>query len=524
MSQTAARARLPLFQAGDVGGLVYFFVGNIINYVIVIYALQHIGWPDELIFGRVIPGMSLGLMLGGLYYAYMGWKLYKKTGRTDITALPSGLSTPAMFVYLYGIVYPLHYSGLDPLSSWRVACAACLLGGVIEIVCALFGPALRRILPRVAMLGTVAGVALVWMATSGLFEIYHDPILGMPILIICLVGLIGGYSFKGNTPMLLVAVVFGIVYAFFLGRTTPDTATLAITIPVFSPLEVWEGLKGATSYLVIIIPIMIYSFIETMDNVESAIAAGDEYPLGEAQLADGLCTAIPALFGGIMPNVVWLGHAGLKKSKAGIGYSWVGGVLFGLCTLFGIFGLLNSLMPPVIACITFLWCAMLMIVQAYTDNPRRHGAALAIALVPHLADVLYTSITGALGAFGHFIEHLEDGTWALAMDSSDASSQALVNYGVMWKGVAALRHGSILVSIMWASTVVFIIDRRLDKAAAALFVAAALSFFGFIHAPQMGINAAPAYTLGYVEISGICLLLHIFRDKLMKWPRRYDYV
>ncbi len=523
MSRSAA-GKLPLFQAGDVGGLVYFFIGNIINYVIVIYALQHIGWPDELIFRRVIPGMSIGLMLGGLYYAYMGYKLYKKTGRTDLTALPSGLSTPAMFVYLYGIIYPLHYSGLEPVQCWQISTAACFLGGVIEMLGGLVGPTLRKILPRVAMLGTVAGVALVWMATSGLFEIYHDPILGLPILIICLVGLIGGYSFKGNLPMLLVATIVGIVYALLLGRTTVDTSTLALTVPVLSPGSVFEGLKGVGPYLVIIIPIMIYSFIETMDNVESAIAAGDEYPLGEAQVADGLCTSISALFGGIMPNVVWLGHAGLKKSRASIGYSWVGGLLFALCGLFGIFGVLNSLMPPVIACITFLWCAMLMIVQAYTDNPRRHGAALAIALVPHLADLLYTTVTGALGAFEKFIEHSEDGAFALMMDSSDPASRALVDYGVMWKGVAALRHGSIIVSIMWASTVVFIVDRRLDKAAAALFCAAVLSFFGFIHAPHLGLNAAPAYTIGYMEISVICLVFHFLKDKIMNYTRRYDYV
>ncbi len=524
MSQSHAPAKLPLFKAGDIGGLVYFFVGNIINYVIVIYALEAIDWPAELIYRRVIPGMSIGLMLGGFYYAYMGWKLYKKTGRTDITALPSGLSTPAMFIYLYGIIYPLHYSGLDAHACWRVATAACFLGGLIEMTGGLIGPALRKVLPRVAMLGTVAGVALVWMGTAGLFEIYHDPILGMPVLILCLIGLIGGYTFKGNTPMLLVAVVFGIVFALALGRTSPDTSTLAVTVPVFSAGDVWAGLSGVVPYLVIIVPIMIYSFIETMDNVESAIAAGNEYPLGEAQVADGLCTSISALFGGIMPNVVWLGHAGLKKGQAGIGYSWVGGLLFALCGLFGIFGLLNSMMPPVIACITFLWCAMLMIVQAYTDNPRRHGAALAIALVPHLADLLYTTVTGALGAFGHYIERAEDGAFSLMMNASDEASQALVNYGVMWKGVAALRHGSIIVSIMWATTVVCIIDRRLDKAAIALAVAAALSFFGFIHAPSLAVNAAPEYSLGYAVIAVICLVLHLLGDRVMNFTRRYDYV
>ena len=105
---------VPLLKTDDVGGIVYSFVGNLVNYIIVIYALKGIGWSDELVYTRVIPGLSIGLMLSGLFYAYLGWKLSKKTGRSDVTALPSGVSTPAMFVYLYGIIYPLHYSGLAP--------------------------------------------------------------------------------------------------------------------------------------------------------------------------------------------------------------------------------------------------------------------------------------------------------------------------------------------------------------------------------------------------------------------------
>ena len=74
-------AKLRLFKAEDVGGVVYAFVGNIVNYIIIIYALQGIGWPDELIYGRVVPGLSIGLMLSGFVYAWMGRNLAKKAGR-----------------------------------------------------------------------------------------------------------------------------------------------------------------------------------------------------------------------------------------------------------------------------------------------------------------------------------------------------------------------------------------------------------------------------------------------------------
>ena len=54
---------------------------------------------------------------------------------------------------------------------------------------------------------------------------------------------------------------------------------------------------------------------------------------------------------GVVPNTVWLGHAGLKKSGAGIGFSWMGGVFLGLAGLFGLFTFFSELVPPAICAI-----------------------------------------------------------------------------------------------------------------------------------------------------------------------------
>ena len=74
-----------------------------------------------------------------------------------------------------------------------------------------------------------------------------------------------------------------------------------------------NGFAIVAPYLTIVIPVEIYNFIETMDNVEAANAAGDNYNVRETQFADGICTMISALCGGVVPNTVWLGHAGLKN-------------------------------------------------------------------------------------------------------------------------------------------------------------------------------------------------------------------
>ena len=102
---------VPWFKRGDIGGVTYLVTNNIVNYLIVIATLSGVlKWPDKIVFGAVIPGMSVGLMLGCLYYAFMGRRLSKKEGRADVTALPSGVSTPAMFVFLYGVIMPLHFA------------------------------------------------------------------------------------------------------------------------------------------------------------------------------------------------------------------------------------------------------------------------------------------------------------------------------------------------------------------------------------------------------------------------------
>ena len=54
---------VPWFKRGDIGGVTYLVTNNIVNYLIVIATLSGVlKWPDKIVFGAVIPGMSVGLM------------------------------------------------------------------------------------------------------------------------------------------------------------------------------------------------------------------------------------------------------------------------------------------------------------------------------------------------------------------------------------------------------------------------------------------------------------------------------
>ena len=250
------KASIPFFSRGDVGGLTYMVTNNIVNYIIIIAALKSFGWGDDIIFGRVIPGLSIGLLLGGLYYAFMAYRLSKKEGHGNVTALPSGISTPAMFVILYGVISPLsQIPTLQPEEVWSAAMAACFIGGLVEFLGGFIGPWVKKHLPRAALLGTVAGIGFIWMATQGVFDVFGDPVVGLPILAVALLGLFAGYLFPKKISPFLVAIVGGIVYDYCLGRTSFDFSNVGFYFPnpVNTVQSLINGFVHVAPYLTVII-------------------------------------------------------------------------------------------------------------------------------------------------------------------------------------------------------------------------------------------------------------------------------
>ncbi len=452
---------VPWFQRGDIGGMTYSITNNIVNYLIVIATLSGVlEWPDKIVYGYVIPGMSIGLLCSGVYYAYMGRRLSRKEGRADVTALPSGVSTPAMFVMLYGVIMPLHYALNDAELAWSAAVAACFIGGAVEFLGGFIGPWMKKKLPRAALLGTVAGIGFIWMATQGVFDVFGDPLIGLPILFVAMVGIFGGYLFPKQIPPLVVAIVGGIIYAFCLGRTTVDFSGIGFYIPnpVNGIQHLINGVAVVAPYLTIVIPVEIYNFIETMDNVEAANAAGDNYSVRETQFADGICTMLSAICGGVA--------------------------------------------------------------QAFKDCDKKHYAAVGIAMVPPVADYLYTQITGSVGLAGYMTEVMPSG---LAEYNAEVT-QMIKDAGVMWNGVPAVKSGAIIIGILLGTMTVFIIDKQLHKVAITAVVGYVLACFGFIHSAGLGFNPASPFAIGYLIVAVLAIILHQGRKSWFEGPDDFDYV
>jgi AGZA family xanthine/uracil permease-like MFS transporter len=114
-------------------------------------------------------------------------------------------------------------------------------------------------------------------------------------------------------------------------------------------------------------------------------------------------------------------------------------------------------------------------------------------MIPQIAAWGKTMIDGALGAAG--------------TNAATVGFDKLGAPGVLYEGLATLGGGATLAGIILGAVTVFIIDRQLEKAAWFAFAGAVCTFFGLIHAEDLGIAQSPLVALSY---AGVAVMLYSF--------------
>src|SRR6478752_3217942 len=97
-----------LWVAGDWNAFFGFGTNILVNLLTLTALLRLvIKMPDAIVFGRILPATGLMLCLSTVYYAWLAYRLAEKTGRTDVCALPSGISVPHRFIVTFVIMLPI---------------------------------------------------------------------------------------------------------------------------------------------------------------------------------------------------------------------------------------------------------------------------------------------------------------------------------------------------------------------------------------------------------------------------------
>jgi adenine/guanine/hypoxanthine permease len=487
---------------GDWNALFGFGTNILLNLLVLTGLLRFVlKMPDDIVFGRILPACGLMLFMSTMYYAWLAYQLAKKTGRNDVTALPSGTSVPHMFVVVFVIMLPIALKTGDPIKGWEAGLTWVFIQSFVLMAGGFVAPWIRKVTPRAALLGTLAGVSIAFISMRPALEMFMTPLIGVICFAIIMVSWLGGVRYFKGIPAGLVAIAVGTLIAWgstafglnyggmSLDKLAGSVSNFGFSIPMPAFSHVFAGFEFLGIILVTAIPFGIYDLVEAIDNVESASAAGDSFPTTRVLTADGIISLIGCLMGNPFILAVYIGHPGWKAIGGRIGYSAATGIMVILLAWFGIISVMMALIPVVAIAPILLYIGMLIGSQAFQETPRSHAPAIILGLVPHVAAWGKLQIDGALGAAGTNVA-------AVGLDK-------LGQVGVLYHGLAVIGGGAILGGLVLTSIAVFVIDREFTKAGIFATIGAGFTFFGFMHGEAIGFAQSPVVALAYLGVAGV---------------------
>ncbi len=203
-----------LWTPGDWNAFFGFGTNILVNMLVLTGLLRFVlKMPDAIVFGRILPALGLMMCLSTFYYAWLAYRLAQKTGRTDVCALPSGVSVPHMFVVTFVIMLPITIKTGDPLKGWAAGLVWVFFQSFILMIGGFIAPYIRKITPRAALLGTLAGVSITFISMRPALEMFMTPVIGIVCFAIILVSWFGGLRYPEGIPAGLVAIAAGMLIA-----------------------------------------------------------------------------------------------------------------------------------------------------------------------------------------------------------------------------------------------------------------------------------------------------------------------
>ncbi len=516
----------PLFVKGDIDGFFGLAIDNLIQFLLIFSLCKGVlGFSEQLILTKILPGAAVSILIGNIFYSYLAQKLSAKTGRSDVTALPYGINTVSLFAYIFLVMLPVKLSavklGLNREQAaqlaWQIGLVACFFSGIIEFLGAFIAEKIRKFTPRAALLSTLAGIAISFIAIDFAIRTYENPILAMLPLAVILTTYFSKIKMPLHIPGGAWAVLLGTVlawglYAVGLSQFTPVTKKQLIDsfkyVGLYFPMPVIgdliAGLKHPLTYtffIPVILPMGLFNVLGSLQNIESAEAAGDPYPTLPSLATNGIGSIAASLFGSAFPTTIYIGHPGWKGLGARSGYSILNGIFFTIVALLGLISTINALIPLEAGMAIVLWIGIIITAQAFQATEKKHAPAVAVGLFPAIAAWGLLIATQTLNAAGNALSNPK-----LAAQILNSGSKPFLLAGLHLDGLLAISQGFMITCMVWSAASVNLIEQKFSRAALWMGIGLLAAFFGFTHAGtltpaggvyQIGLASGWKWALGY---------------------------
>lgn len=503
----------PWFVRKDLDGFFGLMIDNLIQLILIVgFCRELVGLPDSYIFGRILPGAAISILVGNFFYAWQARRLARQTGREDVTALPYGINTVTLFAFVFFIMLPIVQETKDPIWAWKVGLVACFLNGVIEIAGAFIAERVRRATPRAALLSALGGIAITFISMDFTFKIFAQPLVAMVPMAIIFIAYFSHQKLPFGLPGGMVAIMVGTALGWLLGGTgaKPSPVSLSLAPPVYTGGALWEALVDPTflNYFSVIFPMGIFNVVGSLQNIESAEAAGDRYQTFPSLMANGIGSVVAALFGSVFPTTIYIGHPGWKRLGARSGYSALNGLFIAFLCLTGTIQGVLRLIPLEAGIGILLYIGIIIVAQSFQETPKEHAPAVALGLIPALAGWGLLMIDTGVRAAGKSLFDV-----GLAPFAQSLAIQGLIS----------LERGFIFSSMILSAIGVALIEREFVRAGLWSVVAALFSATGIIHAYELtpggvtsrfGLLAAPEFFVCYLLLGFLFFVVGLYaRDR-----------
>jgi AGZA family xanthine/uracil permease-like MFS transporter len=463
-----------------------------------------------------MPGAALSILFGNIFYAWQARKLAIYSGRNDVTALPYGINTVSLIAYVFLIIMPIYCATKNAALAWQAGLFACLASAVLEAIGAFVGDWVRRHTPRAALLSTLAGIALTFISMGFVFQIYNMPVLALLPMFLILFTYGGRIKLPLGLPGGFVAVVVGTIiawvlkwcgYGYFHPLTDPYHFRIYYPHAAFGDMIVFLRDGQGWKYFSVIFPMALFNVVGSLQNLESAEAAGDRYETRSSLLVNAFGSMVAACCGSPFPTTIYIGHPGWKAMGARWGYSVLNGFVITVLCLIGGVTLVLKVVPMEAMIGILLWIGIIITAQAFAEVPKKHSLAVALGLIPALASWALLLVNTALAKAGTGL-----------FEVAPKFGNDLFIYGII-----SLSQGFMLTCMVLSSMMAFVIERQFVKAALWMLAGSVMSYFGIMHAyrlvPGAGVvndlrpGAANDFALMYLVAAGILILLDRYRRK-----------
>lgn len=465
-------------QPGDVSAFLGLMFDNVAQLIVFSTILiQVFDYPADLVLTRMLPGTAFGVLVGDLIYTWLAFRLARRTGRDDVTAMPLGIDTVSLFGLTFGALGPVYKQTGDAVLAWQVGMALMVMMGLFKIAITWLAARLRDFVPPAAMLGTIGAIGVCLIAFMPMLKLFANPLVGLLSLFLILLVLLRGMQLPGRVPPVLGVVLLSTIAFYSLqgmglsvneeGALATASVSMGVTWPI-PTLGFLAGMDIAVDYLPLALPLAFATIIGGIDNTESANAAGDAYDTRSILLTEGVSTLVAGLVGGVIQTTPYIGHPAYKRMGGRAGYTLATALFVGLGGILGYLSWLVHALPEIVVVPILVFIGLEIGGHAFVAVPKRYAAAVAACFLPVLANVVVILGNQFLGGAG--------------VSAADLTGPAASS----WKALELLAAGFVFSAMLLGSALAFLIDGRMGAAAATFLIAAIASFFGVIHSPLPG--------------------------------------